>query len=86
MTIGQKVKGALIILVCVLFAYLLVFAMSGTVRELVSSANTSLHATANMTEFFGTAETVNAWPWIMLFLPGIGGFVGIVIILRSPSA
>jgi len=85
MTIAQKVGWTLGILVATIFAYLILGASMPAITGIVSTANTSLAASANMTNFPGTAEAVNAFPWYVWFIPGGICVAAVVGILRSPT-
>lgn len=82
MTLGQKVKVSAFLILGVVGAYLILAASMGAITNIVSSANASLHASANMTDFPGVAEAVNGFPWYVWFIPGVIGVAGEVWLLR----
>lgn len=85
MTIGQKVKVVLGLIIGVVVVYLFLLAVMPAITALVNTANTSLSASANMTSFPGTAEAVNSFPWYVWFIPGGVGIAAIIGVLRMPT-
>lgn len=77
--------GQVVIVVGIIFVvYLLMLVTMPILADSVSTANITMHATSNMSNYPGTAETVIATPWVLWFVPGVIGMVAIVTILRKP--
>ena len=68
----------------VIVAYLLLMVFMGVITDAASTANTTMSATSNMSNYPGTQEGVLAAPWVLFFVPGVGGIVAIIIVLKRP--
>ena len=73
-----------IIAIVVTVTYLLLLLVMPVLTGVVSTTNTTMHASSNMSNYPGTAEAVLSAPWILWFAPGVIGIALIVIILKSP--
>ena len=76
--------GAVIIVVVVLIAcniFLLV--VWPVITDIVNTANTTMAATTNMSNYPGASETMVATPWLLYFVPNVIGMIIIVGILKS---
>ena len=78
--------GAVIIVVClVIVCYLfMLIVIPGVVVPMVSSANTTIAASSNVSDYPGTTSFLLATPWILWFVPACIGIVVIVVILKQP--
>ncbi len=85
MTMSQKVGAVLATLAVGVVVILVLMAMSPATRSLVTTANTSLQSSANMTNFAGTAELVGIWPYLQWFVVPVLIVLAIVLILRAPQ-
>ena len=79
-----KIGSVVIVVVIVIAAYLLLLVTVPILTDSVSTANITMHATSNMTNYPGTAEAVLAAPWVLFFVPGVIGLIAVVIILKRP--
>lgn len=68
--------------ILVVAAYIIMAVMMPAITEIVSTANTSLVASANMSDFPGTLEAVNSAPLWLWFIPGGVALVVSVIMLK----
>ena len=69
--------------VAIIIAYLALAFMFPAFVEIVSTANTSIAASANMSNFPGTLPVVNSAPLWIWAVPGLVGIVGTVIVLKK---
>jgi hypothetical protein len=77
-----KIGGVAVILVLVVCTYLMMLVVMPFVSEVVSTANTTMAASSNMSNYPGTGEAVLSTPWALWFLPGVIGTAAVVIILK----
>lgn len=80
---AQKLFMLGIVWVLVAVAYIILATMMPAINELVSTANTSLVESANMSNFPGTQEAVTSAPLWLWFIPGMVGIVVSVIMLKK---
>ena len=73
-----------VIIGMVIIAYLLLMVFETVIVDAVSTANTTMAATSNMSNYPGTQEGMLAIPWILWFVPGVGGIIAVVFTLRAP--
>ena len=66
----------------VIIAYLFLLVAMPVITDAVSTANTTMAATSNMSNYPGTQEGVLATPWILFFVPGVIGIIAVVLVLR----
>ena len=80
----NKLGAVLIIIGVVIGCYLILLVTQTVVVNLVESANATITASSNLTNYPGTQGFLLSTPWIMWFVPGVIGMIAIVIILRRP--
>lgn len=80
----NKIGQVAIVVAIVIAAYLLLLVTMPILVDFASTANTTMHAGSNMTNYPGTAEGVVAAPWALFFVPGVIGIFAIVVILKKP--
>ena len=78
----NKFMSVVIVVVVVIAAYLFLLVALPVLTDAVSTANTTMAASSNMSNYPGTQEFTLATPWIMFFLPGALGIGAIVVILK----
>ena len=77
--------GAIIIVVgVVMFCYLVILVVMPVLTDAVSTANTTIAASANLTDYPGTQGFLLSTPWILFWVPGVIGMILVVIILKQP--
>jgi len=54
------------------------------INDLASTANTTMAATSNLSNYPGAAEGVLVAPWFLWFCPAVIGMIVIVVILKKP--
>lgn len=69
----------------VIVAYLFLLVAMPVITDAVSTANTTMAATSNMSNYPGTQEAVLATPWVLFFVPGVIGIIAVVITLKRPQ-
>jgi hypothetical protein len=67
----------------VIVAYLLLLVFMTVIVDSASSANATMAATSNMSNYPGTAEGIIAAPWILWFVPGVVGMIAIIVVLKK---
>lgn len=78
----NKLGSLVVIIVGVIFAYVILTASHSAIRDMVSSANTTMVASSNMTNYPGTQSTLLAMPWILYFIPAVIGIAVVVYVLK----
>ncbi len=78
----NKLGGVAIIVFVVGVLYLLLMAVFPVLTDVVNTANTSMAASSNMSNYPGTTEALLASPWFLWFVPGCIGMIAIVIHLK----
>ena len=71
-------------IVLVGIVYMLVLVIMPFMSDLASTANTTMAATSNVSNYPGGQEVVLIAPWILWFAPGVIGMVVVFLILKSP--
>ena len=71
-----------IVVAVVAAAYLIILVLMPILTGIVATSNTTMQATANMSQFPGAAEAIVSTPWILFFVPGVIGMAIIVLILK----
>ena len=80
----NKLGSVLIIIGVVIGCYLILLVTQTVVVGLVETANATMTASSNLTNYPGTQGFLLSTPWILWFVPGVIGMIAIVIILRQP--
>ncbi len=80
----SKIGAVLIVVGVVIAAYLIILITHPVMVDIVATANTTMVASSNMSNYPGTSGMLVSTPWIMFFVPGVVGLIVIVAILRKP--
>ena len=80
----NKLGKIVVVTIAVFILYLLMLVVMPFFSDMASTANTTMAASSNLTNYPGGAEGVLAAPLILWFVPGAIGMVVVVIILRQP--
>ena len=80
----NKIGAIVITVAMVIICYLLMLVTVPVMVGLISTANATMVASSNMTNYPGTAGFLTSMPWILWFVPGSLGIVVIIMILRKP--
>ena len=80
----SKIGHVMIVVGVVAVAYLLLLVVMPVLADFASTANTTMAASSNMSNYPGMQEATLSTPWIMFFVPGVIGMVVIVVILKQP--
>ena len=80
----NKIGAVAIVCALVAGAYLFLLVAMPILTEFASTANATMTASSNLSNYPGAAEGVLAAPWIMFFVPAVIGIAAIVIILKKP--
>jgi len=78
----NKIGAVIIVMGAVIAVYLLLLVTMPILVDFASTANTTMAATSNMTNYPGTQEAVLSTPWVLWFAPGVIGMIVVVIILK----
>ena len=79
----NKVVNVAWIVGIVIIVYLFLLVAMPVISSAVSSGNLTMAATSNMSNYPGTTETMLIMPWILWFVPGVGGIIAVVLVLRQ---
>lgn len=82
---GSKIIYLAFIWCAIIVAYIFLAAVMPAMNEIISTANASLVASANMSNFPGTQEAVETAPVWLWAIPGIVGVVSTAILLKRKS-
>lgn len=82
----NKMGAVLLTVVVVCVAYFLVIVAVPFLAETINSANTTMAASSNMSNYPGTSEFMLSVPWLMYFVPGVIGIIVIVLILKAGNS
>ena len=80
----NKLGAVLIIIGITIFLYLILLVVMPVVVDMVSTANATIVASSDLSDYPGTQGFLESTPWILFFVPGSICMIIIVIILRSP--
>ena len=80
----NKLGGVAIIVFLVVVLYLILMAVMPVLTSVVSTANTTMAASSNLSNYPGTQEVVLASPWFLWFVPAVIGIIALIIHLKSP--
>ena len=80
---GKKMLYGALIIGCTVVAYVVMLAIQPAFNTIVSTANASMWATSNMSNYFGTVEVVNSSPFWIWLVPGGIGIISLVVLFRS---
>ena len=80
----NKIGAIAITVGMVIICYLLMLVTVPVMVGLISTANTTMAASSNMSAYPGTAGFLVSMPWICWFVPASLGIVVIIMILRKP--
>lgn len=80
---GTKVKLIGVIIAAVIVCYIFLTAVMPVIVDLSSSANETITASSNWTDYPGAQGALVGAPFWLYFIPAIGGIVAIVIVLRA---
>ena len=78
----SKIGPVVVVIVLVAIAYILLLVVMPLVAEIASTANVTMAASSNMSNYPGTQDTMLSAPWALFFVPGVVGIIAIVIILK----
>ncbi len=67
----------------VVIVYLIMLVVMPLVADFAATANTTIDASSNMSNYPGTSGFLLSIPWIMWFVPGTGGIIVVIAILKS---
>lgn len=67
----------------VIVCYLLLLVFMPFLSDTATTANATMAATSNMSNYPGTSEGILAAPWVLWFVPAVGGIIALVIVLRQ---
>lgn len=80
----NKIGQVTIVVVVVGILYLLLLAVMPVLTGVAATANATMAATSNMSNYPGASEGLIAAPWVLWFVPGAIGMIAVVVILKQP--
>ena len=80
---AKKFGWSVLLWIAVVAAYLVMTVLMPATNSLVSTANASLVATSNMSNYPGLQEGIETAPLWLYFVPALAGVVLQVIILKT---
>ena len=79
----NKIASVAVVVVANIVLYLVLIATMPIISDAASTANTTMAATSNMSNYPGVGAGVLATPWLLFFVPGVIGIALIIIILKK---
>ena len=79
----NKILWIAITVAIVVIAYLIMIVVMPIVADFAATANTTINASSNMSDYPGTSGFLLSIPWILWFVPAVGGIIGVIAILKS---
>lgn len=80
-----KIVRVALILLTVTAAYLFIIIVIPLLADFASTANTTIGASSNMSNYPGLSGAILGAPLFLYFVPAIIGIVLIIIVLRAPE-
>jgi len=80
----SKIGAVIVVIVVVIIIYLLMLVVTPVLTDVASTANNTMAATSNLTNYPGAAEGVLVAPWFLWWAPGVIGMIAVVVILKKP--
>jgi hypothetical protein len=80
----SKIAKVVVVIGLIIIVYLLMLVIMPVVVDIVETANTTINATSNLTQYPGASEGLVSVPWILWFVPGGIGLAAIIYILKQP--
>jgi len=80
----SKIGRVILVVVGVILLYLLLLVIMPILTDFASTANTTMTASSNLTNYPGAAEGVLIAPYLLWWAPGVIGMVAVVFILKKP--
>lgn len=80
---GNKIKLVGLIIGGVIFVYLVLLAIMPIFTDVTSTANTTITASSNWTDYPGTQAVLLGAPLWIFGIPAVVGIASIVVVLRS---
>ena len=77
-----KVGAIIVIVGIVIVAYLFLLVVMPILVDMSLTANATMHATSNMSNYPGTAGALVSSPWVLFFVPGAIGVAAIIFVLK----
>jgi len=78
----NKMGHVAVVVGLIVVVYLLLLVVMPVITGLASTANTTMAASSNLSNYPGAAEGVLVAPWILWFVPAVIGMIFIVVILK----
>lgn len=78
-----KIGAVIMVVGFVIIVYLILLVAMPILVDTAATANATMDATSNMTNYPGTAGALVSAPWALFFVPGAIGIAAIVIILKK---
>ena len=79
-----KVGAVIVVVAATIIVYVLLLVTMPILTDFASTANTTMAATSNLTNYPGAAEGVLMAPWLVWFAPGVICMTVVVVILKRP--
>ena len=78
----NKIGQVILVVVAVSILYLILLVIMPVLTDIASTANATMTASSNLSNYPGSAEGVVAAPWLLWFTPFGIGMIAIVVILK----
>lgn len=78
----NKYVSVALIVAAVVVAYMLITVLQPITVSMVESANTTISASSNLSNYPGTQAALIGWPWWLWFVPAFLGTILVVVELK----
>lgn len=79
----NKFGTIIVIVFLIAILYVTLTLVMPTVADMANTANTSMAATSNMTDYPGVSEAMVFGPWFLYLSPAVIGLIAVFVILRG---
>jgi len=80
---AKKVGEVFLICVFITFAYMLLILFQPITNSFVQSANATISASSNWSNYAGAQEVLVGWPFWLWMIPGALGVICTVLVLKG---
>jgi len=79
----NKLGTVIVIVIFVAISYAVITLFMPTISDFANTANASMAATSNMTDYPGTSDAMVFAPWALYLAPAAIGLIAVFFALRS---
>lgn len=80
----NKIGQVIIVVAVMIVVYLLMLVVMPFLTDIATTANVTMAASSNLSDYPGASEGLFSALWALWFAPAIIGMIAIVVILKKP--